>query len=100
LLNLLSCVRPTAAVRSDTLARIRNQIMIVGPLAPGHTLKIAGAGEEVYEVHQRWAKLPPVERVLNLAQFERMAREVLGPDSRTWKLHSSYADDGSSGALE
>jgi len=84
---------------SDVLGRVRDKITLVGVLAPGYSLKVAGAGEEIGEIKRRRENLPPVESVLNLAQFERMAKGVLGADSRAWKFYSSYADDGASKSL-
>lgn len=46
------------------------------------------------EVEERRDNLPPVETVLNLATFERMAKEVLGEESRAWRYFYSYSDDG------
>lgn len=98
---ITSLVFPTSPLfnmmhASDVLGRVRDKIRIVGLLAPGYSLKVAGLGEELDEVEARRAELPPVESVLNLAQFERMARDVLGAESRGWKFYSSYADDGAS----
>lgn len=42
----------------------------------------------------RRANLPDPEMVFNLAEFERIAKECLGEDSRAWRYFSSFSDDG------
>lgn len=79
---------------SDVLPRIQNQIRCVGRLAPGAILDVAGVGQEIEEADERRADLPPVEGVVNVSQFEVLARQVLGEDSRAYNFISSYADDG------
>ena len=79
---------------SDVLPRIQGQIRRVGRLAPGAVLEVATVGEELEEANERRAALPLVEAVVNVAQFEALAKDVLGEDSRAFNFISSYADDG------
>ncbi|KAM0749238.1 cytochrome B2 [Meredithblackwellia eburnea MCA 4105] len=79
---------------SEVLPRIRSSLRTVGFLAPASNLDVVGSGEDQDDVSVRREELPPVSSVVNLAGFERLAKHVLGEDSRAWNFYSSFADDG------
>lgn len=60
---------------------------------------LAQTDEDEDDIEDRRASLPPLSSVQNLATFERLARNVLGEDSRAWKYISSVSDDGWSECL-
>lgn len=61
---------------------------------PTTVIDVVKTSDDEDEVDARRDALPPAELVLNLGEFETLAREVLGEDSRAWRYFSSFADDG------
>lgn len=83
---------------AGTLASKLPASSLVGTVdtATGYQL-LAGNNEgEVTEEdrEERRLALPPVEKVINLNEFEEMARRVLGEDSKAYKFYASVAEDG------
>ncbi|KAJ7282975.1 L-mandelate dehydrogenase, partial [Mycena rebaudengoi] len=72
-----------------TLQKVRSLIKQVGT-SPTQ------AAEPVDPVEQRRAALFPPELVINCAEFEDLAKEVLGEESAAWSFIYSWADDGAS----
>lgn len=80
---------------SDVLQKTIDSLVVVGLLSPDAKLEVAMA-EGGDEVEERRQALPEPEYVINLGEFEALAKEVLGEDSRAWRFFSSFADDGAS----
>ncbi|KAM0747157.1 L-mandelate dehydrogenase [Meredithblackwellia eburnea MCA 4105] len=79
-----------------TLEKIKTQITHVGSLDPQTAAEvevIKGPGDED-EMDEKRAELPPTELVVNLKEFETLAKELLGEESRPWRYFSSWSDDG------
>ena len=79
---------------SGTLQNSLDQDQCVGRLCETTPVDIVHSGEAEDEIQARRDELPPVDSVVNVAQFESMAKHVLGEDSREWRYFSSYCDDG------
>lgn len=81
---------------SDVLQKTLPKLQVVGMLSSTAKLEVVKADEDGDEVDQRREELPDPSYVINLNEFEALAKTVLGEDSRAWKFFSSYADDGAS----
>lgn len=81
---------------SDVLQKILPNLTVAGQLDPAAKVETVPADEEADEIEARRQELPGPENVINLRQFESLAKHVLGEDSRAWKFFSSFADDGAS----
>lgn len=83
---------------SDVLQKTIDSLGVVGLLSQKSVgvLEIVPAAEGEHEIEARRQGLPEPEYVINLGEFETMAKHVLGKDSRAWNFFSSYADDGAS----
>ncbi|KAM0748302.1 L-mandelate dehydrogenase, partial [Meredithblackwellia eburnea MCA 4105] len=74
-----------------SLNRVVSELTYIGSLAPNARVEVVGLSDEIDE---RRENLRSPDTVINLAQFEKLAKEVLGEDSRVWNFFSSFADDG------
>ncbi|ORY79747.1 FMN-dependent dehydrogenase-domain-containing protein [Leucosporidium creatinivorum] len=81
---------------SDVLQKTIDSLGVVGLLSKksADVLEVVPAVEGEEEIEARRSNLPDPEYVINLGEFEKMAKEVLGEDSRAWRFFSSFADDG------
>lgn len=79
---------------SDVLQKTLPQLTVAGMLSPDAKLEVVPADEQGERVDARREELPDPDYVINLGEFETLAKTVLGEDSRAWKFYSSYADDG------
>lgn len=76
--------------------KILPALTVVGLLDPAAKIEVVSHSEDAEEIEKRRAELPEPEYVINLGEFEALAKRVLGEDSRAWRFFSSYADDGAS----
>lgn len=83
---------------SDVLQKTIDSLNVVGLLSKqsAGVLEVVPAAEGEAEIQERRERLPEPEFVINLGEFEKLAKEVLGEDSRAWRFFSSFADDGAS----
>ncbi|KAM0792589.1 hypothetical protein ACM66B_005250 [Microbotryomycetes sp. NB124-2] len=81
---------------SDVLQKTLPNLTVAGKLAPNSQIDKVEADDNADQVEARRLELPDPDYVINLREFESMAKYVLGQDSRGWKFFSSYADDGAS----
>lgn len=79
---------------NDTLKKILPQLTVIGNLDPATEIEVVKAAEDEDELQERRDALPDSELVVNLAEFESLAMELLGEDSRPWRYFSSWSDDG------
>ncbi|KAK4058620.1 hypothetical protein OIO90_000064 [Microbotryomycetes sp. JL221] len=79
---------------SDVLQKTLPILTIAGQLDPKTQLDRVEAEDNADEVERRRNSLPEPDYIINLREFEPLAKFVLGDDSRGWKFFSSYADDG------
>ncbi|KAI5479365.1 L-aminoadipate-semialdehyde dehydrogenase [Pseudohyphozyma bogoriensis] len=77
-----------------TLEKVLGQLTVIGKLHPLTTIEVAKDGDDADEMDEKRANLPPTEFVFNLAEFERLAKDLLGEESRAWRYFSSFSDDG------
>ncbi|WVQ86193.1 hypothetical protein IAT38_008361 [Cryptococcus sp. DSM 104549] len=76
----------------ETLRSASPYLDKLGELSATPTIEVATSDED--EVQKRRRDLPDISYVANLATFERLAKDVLGENSRAWEFISSYAEDG------
>lgn len=77
-----------------TLQTVLPQLTKVGVLDPLSQIEVMSESEGEDDIQERRDALPPAETVQNLNEFEGLARELLGEESRAWRYFSSYSDDG------
>ncbi|KAK4703259.1 L-lactate dehydrogenase (cytochrome), partial [Phenoliferia sp. Uapishka_3] len=71
-------------------------IKVIGLMDPNSSLEIVASPAASEELTERRNNLPPLDTIRNVAQFEHLAKEVLGDEAREWHYFSSFADDGNS----
>lgn len=85
----------------STLTNLPPGVKKVGHVetSTAYQLVAANSASEVSEDERarRRAQLPPVEKIINLQEFEEMAKRVLGSDSRAFGFYNSRAEDGVGG---
>lgn len=77
------------------LERTITELVVIGTIIPGSGLEVVPTSVDADEVDARRKALRGPETVINLAEFEKLAKEVLG-DTRAWHFFSSFSDDGAS----